>query len=59
MNLADELVDRVSKKRAAWAKIYAALDQEFEYRRPTEDELNRYMVICIANSYKKPPKNDD
>lgn len=59
MNLADELIDRVSRKRAAWAKIYSALDQEFEYRRPTQEELDRYMIITLADSYKKPKKDDD
>lgn len=58
MNDAEELVDRVSRKRAAWAKIYEVLDQPFEYRRPTQDELDRYMIITLANSYKKPKKDE-
>lgn len=58
MNDAEELLDRVNKKLAAWRKIYEVLDQPFEWRRPTEDELNRYMIISIANSY-KPPKKDE
>ena len=54
MNDAELLLDRVHKKLKAWQKIYEALGVEFEYRRPTQDELDRYMIITLANSYKKP-----
>ncbi len=57
MNDAELLLDRVHKKLKAWQKIYEALGVEFEYRRPTQDELDRYMIITLANSYKKPKKD--
>ena len=57
MNDAELLLDRCNKKLIAWRKIYKLLDQPFEYRRPTQDELDRYMIITLANSYKKPKKD--
>jgi DNA/RNA-binding domain of Phe-tRNA-synthetase-like protein len=56
MNDADLLLDRVHKKLKAWQNIYEVLGQEFEYRRPTEEEMDRYIMLYVAQSYKKPPK---
>ena len=58
MNDAELLLDRCNKKLNAWRKIYKLLDQPFEYRRPTEAELDRYMTITIVNSYKTKPKDE-